>query len=247
MSLSANLYNNFHIITASFIFFQLIYSTSYAVLTRIYPSAQHWKPHTIFNWKVHCVSFAHAIIAVFFSLSNFNDAALAENPLFGYSSSCAVAMSVSFGYFIWDSAICIKSIKSNGIGFVLHGLFCAAIYGLSLTPFLMYFGIRFLIFELSTIFLNLHWFMDKLNVKSPVLNAANSIALLFSFFGARIVFGLYESSVYYRAVFANFDKFPFWAFILFSSSNVTLTGLNFLWFYKLSRAAYRKIMKVSQD
>ncbi|KAI9275343.1 hypothetical protein BY458DRAFT_434500 [Sporodiniella umbellata] len=45
-------------------------------------------------------------------------------------------------------------------------------------------------YELSTVFLNIHWFMDKLGYTGSKLQMVNGAMLLLSFFGVRIVFGV---------------------------------------------------------
>jgi hypothetical protein len=63
------------------------------------------------------------------------------------------------------------------------------------------------LYELSTPFLNIHWFCDKLNLTGSKLQLYNGIALLVSFFSCRIVWGTYQSvSIYsdiYKALTTN--------------------------------------------
>lgn len=58
-------------------------------------------------------------------------------------------------------------------------------------PFLAYYGPRFLLWELSTPFLNLNWFFDRTPLKGTKLHLVNGIALLVSFFSARLIYGSY--------------------------------------------------------
>jgi hypothetical protein len=44
---------------------------------------------------------------------------------------------------------------------VVHGIACFLVYFLGFKPYLNYYGPIFLMFEISTIFLNIHWFCDK--------------------------------------------------------------------------------------
>jgi hypothetical protein len=51
----------------------------------------------------------------------------------------------------------------------------------------------FILYELSSPFLNVHWFCDKLNMTGSTLQFANGIVLLFTFFSCRLCWGTYHS------------------------------------------------------
>jgi len=56
----------------------------------------------------------------------------------------------------------------------------------------------FILYELSSPFLNVHWFCDKLNLTGSKLQWYNGMVLLFTFFCCRLVWGTYQSvQVYY--------------------------------------------------
>jgi hypothetical protein len=56
-------------------------------------------------------------------------------------------------------------------------------------PQLQYYGAWMLLFEISTIFLDIHWFCDKFNTKFPLFQLVNGIMLMSSFGLVRVVFG----------------------------------------------------------
>jgi hypothetical protein len=60
-------------------------------------------------------------------------------------------------------------------------------------PFANYYGLNFILYELSTPFLNIHWFLDKLNMTGSRLQLYNGIALLITFFSCRVLWGNYQS------------------------------------------------------
>lgn len=64
-------------------------------------------------------------------------------------------------------------------------------------PFLNYYSPVFILYELSTPFLNIHWFFDKLNMTGSRAQLYNGIALLATFFSCRLVWGTYQSIVVY--------------------------------------------------
>ena len=67
-------------------------------------------------------------------------------------------------------------------------------------PFVNYYGLNFVLYELSTPFLNMHWFLDKLNMTGSRLQLYNGITLLVSFFSCRILWGNYQSLRIYSDV-----------------------------------------------
>jgi hypothetical protein len=60
--------------------------------------------------------------------------------------------------------------------------------------------LNFVLYELSTPFLNIHWFLDKLNMTGSRLQLYNGIVLLVSFFSCRILWGNYQSLCIYSDV-----------------------------------------------
>jgi hypothetical protein len=68
-------------------------------------------------------------------------------------------------------------------------------------PFGNYYGLSFVLYELSTPFLNIHWFCDKLNLTGSKIQLYNGIALLVTFFACRIVWGTYQSYLIYSDIY----------------------------------------------
>jgi len=56
-------------------------------------------------------------------------------------------------------------------------------------PFLNYYGPVFILYELSSPALNLHWFMDKLQLTGSIYQLINGIVLISTFFFCRLVWG----------------------------------------------------------
>lgn len=75
---------------------------------------------------------------------------------------------------------------------------------LSQRPFVNYYAPVFVLYELSSPFLNIHWFCDKLEMTGGLVQLINGIFLLISFAGCRLVYGTYASytvlSDIYKAV-----------------------------------------------
>jgi hypothetical protein len=73
-------------------------------------------------------------------------------------------------------------------------------------PFVNFYAPTFILYELSSPFLNIHWFCDKLNMTGSKLQLYNGILLLATFFGCRLCWGSYQSvrvfSDVYNAIIA---------------------------------------------
>jgi TLC domain len=69
-------------------------------------------------------------------------------------------------------------------------------------PFANFYGLNFVLYALSTPFLNLHWFFDKFNMTGSRAQLFNGIALLTTFFCSRILWGNYQSICLYSDMWA---------------------------------------------
>ncbi|KAL8954879.1 MAG: hypothetical protein Q9183_006889, partial [Haloplaca sp. 2 TL-2023] len=69
-------------------------------------------------------------------------------------------------------------------------------------PFVNYYGPTFILYELSSPFLNFHWFFDKLHMTGSRPQWYNGILLLASFFCCRLLWGTYQSLRVYQDCWA---------------------------------------------
>lgn len=60
-------------------------------------------------------------------------------------------------------------------------------------PFVNFYAPTFILYELSSPFLNIHWFCDKLKMTGSKVQLYNGIILLCTFFGCRLCWGSYQS------------------------------------------------------
>jgi hypothetical protein len=60
-------------------------------------------------------------------------------------------------------------------------------------PFANYYGLNFVLYELSTPSLNIHWLLDKLSLTGSRIQLVNGITLLVTFFLCRVAWGNYQS------------------------------------------------------
>ena len=125
-------------------------------------------------------------------------------------------------------------------------------------PFANYYGVAFVLYAMSTPFLNLHWYFDKCNMTGGTAQLVNGIALLTTFFGSRLVWGTYQSVMVYQDILAVLQQdatdglgskagigesgvmhfsdgkvLPLWLAYTYLGSNTLLTVLNFYWFWRM--------------
>lgn len=126
--------------------------------------------------------------------------------------------------------------------FTLSGWRCvgvrADIFGVRQRPFLNYYGINFVLYELSTPFLNVHWFLDKCVMTGSRFQLINGIALIASFGASRLVWGTYQTVNMYRDVWQALKTpgelpVPPWLALAYLLANTMLSGLNFWWFSRM--------------
>lgn len=161
----------------------------------------------------------------------FLNPVLTQNRVFGSTFASRSLMIAAAGYFFFDLTFC--AYKWQGPGFTFHAIVCVTVYTLALLPFVQFYGCVFLLFEISTIFLNAAWYaryVFKVPASSLVANAIN-IFFAFSFFVVRIVFGNYQSYRFYQDMWV----LPSWMWLhyLFMFVNVSLQSLNHYWLYRI--------------
>ncbi|CAK7265830.1 hypothetical protein SEPCBS57363_001778 [Sporothrix epigloea] len=213
-----------------------------------------------------------------------------KERIYGYVSTSATISAFACGYFLWDLVITLLNFDAFGPGLLAHAFSALAVFSFGFQearsdcildlvlalleqltnsqqrPFLTYYGCVFILYELSTPFLNVHWFCDKLGMTGSRLQLYNGIALLTTFFSCRLIYGTYMSAWVYhdmwkavwdgpsvdwvnnpaalnpshvRAPSAGQGPIPLWLFLMYVASNVTLNSLNVYWFFKMI-AAVRK-------
>lgn len=84
----------------------------------------------------------------------------------------------------------------------------------------------FILYELSTPFLNIHWFFDKLNMTGTKPQLYNGILLLFTFASCRLVYGTIQSIFVYIDMYRATQSSPDAGYLAASHGNSTLTDPN---------------------
>ncbi|KAK9763497.1 hypothetical protein K7432_009767 [Basidiobolus ranarum] len=200
------------------------------VFRKTYRSLSHAEQ---ISWDAHAVSFLHCILIVILALPVRFEPHLRNDRVYGYSSHAGDVYAIACGYFLWDTIYYSKYIKEYGFGLLIHACSCFVLALFSYRPFVMYYGSIFLMFELSTPFLNAQWFMDKLGFVGEVKHKVNSGILVTIFFCVRIIYGF--SSLYYLLVdiVPIAPTVPLHLLTIFGVALGCLHLLNILWFYKI--------------
>ncbi|KAI9326718.1 TLC domain-containing protein [Obelidium mucronatum] len=168
-------------------------------------------------------SFTNAVTVCSLAVPMFYDPVLYNDKLFGYTHYAGDVIAIILDF--W---------------FIVHGISAFTVFFLGYKPFLFYYGAVFVMYELSTPFLNIHWMCDKLGLTGSTLQLVNGIVLLFVFFGARIVFGLYASFDLFYELYSKADIIPVERAVVLFVLNSILNALNLFWFYKMIDSVRRR-------
>ncbi|KAL4780918.1 TLC domain-containing protein [Aspergillus varians] len=161
---------------------------------------------TKLNWDVHVVSlvqstFISAIALWVLFVDEERKSMTSRERVLGYSGSCALISSLATGYFIYDLIISTIYLKMFGIGMLSHAVSALWVFSFGFRPFLNFYAPVFILYELSSPFLNIHWFLDKVNMTGSSMQWYNGMALLIVFFFCRLVWGTWQSVYVYMDMF----------------------------------------------
>ncbi|OCK78095.1 DUF887-domain-containing protein [Lepidopterella palustris CBS 459.81] len=170
-----------------------------AVSTRLFPTIYpHFNSRTKLNWDVHVVSLVQSCLINTMALwVMWYDKERADmnwkEKVWGYTGASGLIQGFATGYFVWDLCITTVNVKIFGLGMLAHAVSALFVFSLGFRPFLNFYGPTFILYELSSPFLNIHWFCDKLNMTGSKIQLYNGMALLFTFFSCRLIWGSYQS------------------------------------------------------
>lgn len=189
-----------------------------------------------------------------------------KERVWGYTGATGMVQGFSAGYFLWDLVMSAKDLDVHGPGSLMHAASAVAVSLLGFVraavtcqwqnftdpirqrPFCNYYGLNFILYELSTPFLNVHWVMDKIGMTGSTAQFINGIALITSFGGSRLLWGTYQSIRMYQDIWLAFKTpgglpVPPWLAMAYVISNTTLSVLNFYWFGKMIQALMKRFEK----
>ncbi|EXJ82779.1 hypothetical protein A1O3_06594 [Capronia epimyces CBS 606.96] len=198
-----------HEVIFAFAFYQITQSILSPVLSaflfpEIYPKLTR---RTRINWDVHVVSLVQsclinglALWVMFRDEERYDMQNSAIERIYGYTGASGLIQGFATGYFVWDLVVSTRYLRIFGPGIWAHAVTALAVFSLGFRPFCNYYGPVFILYELSSPFLNIHWFCDKLNKTGSKLQWYNGMLLLSSFFGCRLLWGTYQSLRVYQDV-----------------------------------------------
>ncbi|KAL0936651.1 TLC domain-containing protein [Colletotrichum truncatum] len=165
------------------------------------------------NWDAHVVSLVQSVLINGLALwIMFVDTERSEMDwqarIWGYTGAAGMIQALAAGYFLWDLVVTSCNMDVFGIGTLAHAISALFVYALGFRPFINYYGCIFILWELSTPFLNIHWFFDKLGMTGSRPQLYNGLMLLFTFFSCRLVYGTYQSVRVFSDIFAAINTNP---------------------------------------
>ena len=223
---------------------------------------------TRINWDIHATAFIQSLIICGITIYVMrNDTERIgktwQDRVYGYSGAAGLIQSMAAGYFLWDLTVCIINYSILGPLDLLHAVIAGGGAMIGFRPFGLYYGLSYLLFELSTPFVNVHWACDKVGMTGSRLQWWNGVVLIVAFFSCRLVWGSYLTVNFFSDVWAALqadrevlargggmgkvgredsvrNSLPFWVAVFFCVGNLGLTGLNFFWFSKMIEAVRKR-------
>lgn len=236
---------HWHEIVASFFLYQLLYKVSPVMCQGIFGDfyTLNSSRKTRLNFDIHVVSMVQCILSILLLAPMINHDNLSDNPVFGYTPYGGLVASLTCGYFIWDVIICVQHYKMFGMGFLMHAFAALYVFLLSFKPFCQPWIPGFLIFELSTPFVNINWFLSRLpaGFAPGWMVVVNGLLLMFTFFSVRIVWGFYAIWLVAKDLFHERDNLAIWLPCSVIILNFGLNMLNVYWFVKMVQIAKKKM------
>lgn len=193
-----------HEVIFAFAFYQLTHSyispwLSTVLFPRYYPQLPK---RTRLNWDIHVVSFVQSVLINVLALwVMFADEERKrmniDERVHGYTGANGLVQALATGYFIYDLIVSTLHINLFGVGMLFHAISALCVFSLGFRPFVNYYAPTFILYELSSPFLNIHWFLDKVNMTGSKLQWYNGMMLLVVFFSCRLVWGTWQSVIVY--------------------------------------------------
>jgi hypothetical protein len=116
-----------HIIIAFALIYQGIFLLS-PYISSNFKSYISLRRRSQINWDIHVVSMVQSLLICWCAFLALGDPQLRSDRVFGYSAFGADVAAMACGYFVWDSYVSLKYVKSFGVGFALHGLASLAVF-----------------------------------------------------------------------------------------------------------------------
>lgn len=211
---------------------------------QFYKDLSQKDPKTKLNYDIRIVGIIQATMSVGFCIPMFLHPLYEQEPVTGSYPFAAFVTSFAVGYFIWDLFYCcILYYDMFGLEYLFHAFGALVVFGTTWIPFCQPFLCAFLIFELSTPFVQLHWMFTRSpkGMWSDKLITINGVFLITTFFLSRIIWGVYATFKSLILCWPHRFSYPFWLLPLIYILNLGFQFLNFMWFSKMIKMALRMV------
>ena len=168
---------------------------------------------------------------------------LEVDHIYGRSKASDLVFEISTAYFFWDF-IAVLVYKTIPWDYFIHHSACFLVYVIVQQPFFHYHALRPLLFEYSTIFFNLRFWMMTLKIDSVYIRlfTATQIGFIATFFATRIIMGVPISYYVFKDLWEVYSSgrlnHPISAIYL-SICNIGVLVLNLVWGRKIVRMGTR--------
>ncbi|ODQ79535.1 hypothetical protein BABINDRAFT_8451 [Babjeviella inositovora NRRL Y-12698] len=242
---------HWHEVAGSFVFYLAVHFLAPHFSRTFCPKAYaSLSPKNRANFDIHHVAMVQALISIVVTAFFWNNPDWTSNDIHGYRPFGGFISAITVGYFIWDLAVCARYFHLFGVGFLAHAVAALAVFAATLIPFCQPWVPCFLLFELSSPFVNMNWYASRLpeGTFSNTFVLVNGLCLMVTFFSVRIVWGFY--AIYtclwsYYTQWATIDHK--WVPIMIVSLNTMLNVLNVFWFTKMVQIAIKKVLGKSRS
>jgi hypothetical protein len=243
-------------IIASAIFFTIFYKSSGWISeakSRTY--REYFNAREKVDWNNRTVSIVHSFVVVpaaFYCL--FVENMWHQDQVYFHTHASRLLCCFSAGYFVWDLVTCAANLKFFGPSFLIHGIYCTFVYvSVSMpSPMFQRLAVCFLLFEISTIFLNFGDIANKLK-KYPIHAKSSSLGQIqtinfglfaLAFLIVRLGFGNYCLYDLIIMGYTRFNEFSLWrqiSMVTYIVMCCVSSVVNTYWFYKIILKGYRML------
>jgi hypothetical protein len=116
------------------------------------------------------------------------------------------------------------------------------VFSVALIPYAMYYGMAFLMFELSTPFVTGIWLLEKAELSGSALHTFAGVMLGVTFFLSRLVWGVWKSVEFWVSIGSWYSADISWGILItLLVGNVSLTLLNVVWFHKIVKSIMKRL------
>jgi hypothetical protein len=180
----------------------------------------------ITNFAENVTSLTHALvtIALCYWILWADPGNTELDHMYGHSDSAMVLFASSGGYFAWELLTTLSSKNKVEWPFVLHAVVGTLCYMFAQYPYLHYYGVRFLLFELSTPFLNMMRLLPG-SLYMPKL-------FVYTFVACRILYGVPLSYFFWQEsieLLRSGTQHSAFVVVFCLLANIALNFLNFFW------------------